>query len=262
VDTWRVTRNPASKLTINEPADAASKRLPFSIGQLTTIFSAPLFTGCEDDEAGYAKPGNKVIRRGRFWVPLISLWTGMRLGECCQLHVDDIIDEDGIPCILINDDNEPGGDEADRKRVKTQAGKRFVPVHPELVKIGFLTFVATQRRAKEKRLFPEITPDTHGYLSGTFSKWFNDPRRFLGKLKMAGTGVAFHSFRHTYRDALREASIPLERVRALGGWKRDSDGEEAGYGRGLRAKTLYEDINKVSYPGLDLSHLYQPHRSQ
>lgn len=70
------------------------------------------------------------------------------------------------------------------------------------------------------------------------------------------TGVSFHSFRHNYRDALREAEIGLERVRALGGWRRDSDGEEAIYGKGLKAATLYREIEKVRYAGLDLIHLY------
>jgi len=107
------------------------------------------------------------------------------------------------------------------------------------------------RRAKgERRLFPELEPDSLGYLSGTFSKWFNDKRRFLGKLGMAGTGVSFHSFRHNYRDALREADISLERVRALGGWSRESEGEEAIYGKGLKAFTLAREVQKLRYQGL------------
>ena len=69
-------------------------------------------------------------------------------------------------------------------------------------------------------------------------------------------GVSFHSFRHNYRDALREAEIGLERVRALGGWRRDSDGEEAIYGKGLKAATLYREIEKVHYVGLELKHLH------
>ncbi len=194
--------------------------------------------------------------RGRFWVPLLSLWTGMRMGECCQLHVDDVTTLDGVPVILIDDAGEPGADEADKKRVKTVAGKRFVPVHPELQRIGFLVFAEAMRGRGEKRLFPELKPDALGYLSGPFSKWFNDKRRFIGKLDMDVKGVAFHSFRHNYRDALREAEIGLERVRALGGWRRDSEGEEAIYGKGLKAATLYREIEKVGYAGLDLTHLH------
>ena len=163
---------------------------------------------------------------------------------------------EGVPCIFISPSAEGRDDDADRKRVKTAAGRRFVPVHPELEKIGFLSFVAEARRKGEKRLFPELEADKQGYLSGNFGKWFNDKRRFLGKVGIAGSGVSFHSFRHNYRDALRQIDISLQKVRALGGWRRDSDGEEARYGKGLTAAVLYEDIKKVSYGGLDLSHLY------
>lgn len=256
VKNWRVTRNPAEGLALPDDRDERDLRHPFTTKQLQAIFSAPLYTGCRDDEEGYARPGPNVIRRGRFWVPLLSLWTGMRLGECCQLRTEDVITYDGVPVILINDAGEPGDDEADKKRVKTEAGKRFVPVHPELQRIGFLEFVEKLLTKGQTRLFPEIRPDSLGYLSGTFSKWFNDKRRFLGKVGVTQAGVSFHSFRHNYRDALREAEIGLERVRALGGWRRDSEGEESIYGKGLRAATLYREIKKVDYQGLDLSHLH------
>lgn len=256
VKNWRVVRNPAEGLALPDDRDQRDLRQPFTIDQLKAIFNAPLYTGCQDDEEGYAKPGPNVIRRGRFWVPLLSLWTGMRMGECCQLHVDDVTTLDGVPVILIDDAGEPGADDADKKRVKTEAGKRFVPVHPELQRIGFLAFAEAMRGRGEKRLFPELKPDALGYLSGPFSKWFNDKRRFIGKLDMDVKGVAFHSFRHNYRDALREAEIGLERVRALGGWRRDSEGEEAIYGKGLKAATLYKEIEKVGYAGLDLTHLH------
>jgi hypothetical protein len=42
----------------------------------------------------------------------------------------------------------------------------------------------------------------------------------------------------------------------LGGWRRDSEGEEAIYGKGLKAATLYKEIEKVGYAGLDLTHLH------
>ncbi|WP_419951293.1 DUF6538 domain-containing protein [Methylobacterium sp.] len=256
VKTWRVTRNPAEGLAITDTRNQRELRHSFTPYQLQAIFNAPLYTGCRDDEDGYATLGSHVIRRGRFWVPLLSLWTGMRLGECCQLRTDDVTSYDGVNVILINDLTDGQEDETDRKRVKTEAGRRFVPVHPELERIGFLNFVERQRARKERRLFPEITPDSQGSLSGTFSKWFNDKRRFLGKLGLVQEGISFHSFRHNYRDALREAGIPLDCVRALGGWRRDSDGEEAIYGNGHRAQTLYGHIQKIKYPEIDLSRLY------
>lgn len=256
---WRIERNPAEGLQVFDPVEDVDRRKSFTTAQLQTIFSAPLYTGCKDDEGGYATPGPNVIRRGRFWVPLLSLWTGMRLGECCQLRTDDVREEQGVLCIFIHDTAEPGEDESDRRRVKTASGRRFVPVHPELIRIGFPAFVAAQQTNGHARLFPEIEPDSQGSLSGTFSKWFNDRRRFLGKVGLSGQNVSFHSFRHTYRDALREADISLERVRALGGWKRDSGGEESAYGSGALGITpavLLADVTKLEFPELNLSHLY------
>jgi hypothetical protein len=87
VKNWRVIRNPAEGLAIPDDRNQRDLRSPFTIDQLKAIFAAPLYTGCKDDEEGYGIPGPKVIRRGRFWVPLIALWTGMRLGEVCHASV-------------------------------------------------------------------------------------------------------------------------------------------------------------------------------
>ena len=70
----------------------------------------------------------------------------------------------------------------------------------------------------------------------------------------------FHSFRHTYRDAMREADIPDEKVQALGGWS--SGKTEDDYGNGFKASTLAAEVEKISYPDLDLSHLYPVHTAR
>ena len=69
--------------------------------------------------------------------------------------------------------------------------------------------------------------------------------------------VSFHSLRHGFRDALREAGVPIDATRALGGWAR-SGGIEERYGQGTRAATLAHWMAKVDFPGLDLSPLAQP----
>lgn len=70
VKSWRVIRNPAEGLALPDDRDERDLRQPFSTAQLQAIFNAPLYTGCQDDEEGYAKPGPNVIRRGRFRLPL------------------------------------------------------------------------------------------------------------------------------------------------------------------------------------------------
>ena len=119
-----------------------------------------------------------------------------------------------------------------------------------------MDFVARRRGDGGRKLFAELQRSSTGYFSDPFSKWF---RRFLERSGAARPKTCFHSFRHCYRDALREARIDHEVALALGGWSsgNGNDGGEvaAQYGRGYRAETLLTAIRMVSYPQLDLSHL-------
>jgi len=91
-----LSRNPARGLRLADMVAKRDKRLPFSPAQLQTIFDSPLFRGCVDGGRGYSKIGDERPRNARFWVPLIGLHTGARLGEICQLDVADIRVVDGI----------------------------------------------------------------------------------------------------------------------------------------------------------------------
>lgn len=242
-----IEKNPATGLRLaSDGVKRKDKRLPFTVADLKAIFAAPLYSGCLDDGAGYNRPGPNRPRRGRFWVPLVSLYSGMRLNEVCQLTEDDIAVEDGTDIILVR------SDEDGVKRVKTSAGHRFVPIHPELKRLGFLDHVATVREKQpaKARLFPELTTASTGYISDNFSKWFAN---FLDKVEIKDNRKNFHSFRHTFRDGLREAEISQERVRELGGWS--SGSTEDDYGSGTRPSTLAQEIAKVRYDGLDLTPL-------
>lgn len=224
------------------------KRWPFAPNDLKAIFRAPIYTGCKNDGYGYNTPGPNIIRRGRFWTPLISLFSGMRLNEICQLSLDDFVKEDGVDIILIRE-----SEDDDAKRVKTEAGIRFVPVHPELRRIGLLEYIDARRKADAATapVFPDLPVGSTGYRSDPFSKYF---AKFLDHVGVKHPKKVFHSFRHSYRDAMRDAKVPPEEVRALGGWS--TGNTEDDYGKGFRASALAETIERVKYPELDLSHLY------
>lgn len=232
-----IDRNPAKGLGVENP-NGAGRREPFTLDQLRAIFSAPLYTGCMDDEHGYAKPGPNRPRRARFWIPLLSLFHGLRLNEACQLRADDVAERDGVPVLLIR------AADADQK-VKTRAGHRIVPLHPEIGRLGFLKFVEDARKAGRQRLFPELKQDARGYYSDGFQKWFS---RFLDGCGVEGR--SFHCFRHTWADRLRDAGVPEDRRNALGGWA--DSGIGARYGKGFPMRMLAADIACVSYPGLNL----------
>lgn len=251
-----IQKNHAKGLSVKEDTKKKDKRHGFKLEQLEKMFSAPIYTGCKDDGRGYSKVGTAKPRNARFWIPVIALFTGMRLNEICQLHTEDIAVEDGVDVILITmEDAADGGDS--EKRVKTKAGVRYVPIHPELKKIGFMAFAERAKKAGQKRLFPELKLSAEGYFSVEMSKWFG---RFLDSLGITGKGYVFHSFRHTFRDALRIAEISRDAALQLGGWAADSVDED--YGDGLPADVLFQNLSKVGYKGLDLSHLYLPEKHE
>jgi integrase len=256
--TWAVNegfidRNPAKGLGVVDTTNRKDKRQPFTPKQLQAIFTAPLYTGCQDDDYGYAKPGDARPRRGRFWVPLIGLFSGMRLNEICQINTEDVRIIDGNLCFVVTAEAIKGTDD---KRLKTGSSERVIPVHPTLLAAGFEEYISEQRRKRNAKLFPELLPAKTGYYSDVFSKWF---RRFLQKAEASAGRTCFHSFRHNFRDALREARVDRELALALGGWAGDNGdmGSESAefYGRGFRASTLLEAISKVRYPELELGHL-------
>ncbi|MCH8614869.1 hypothetical protein LZ016_01945 [Sphingomonas sp. SM33] len=108
------------------------QRLPFASKELKAIFSSPLYRGCEDDGRRFAIRGPNIIRRSRYWVPLIALYSGLRMGEILQLtpaHVRK--SASGTRYFLLTRD----------MTLKTAAAEREVPIHNELIRLGFVDWV-------------------------------------------------------------------------------------------------------------------------
>ncbi|MBV1690476.1 site-specific integrase [Novosphingobium sp. G106] len=251
IDEGYIDRNPLKGLKLRDPVKRRDKRKPFSIEQLRRIFAAPIFTGCKDDERGFSVAGPARPRRARFWAPLIALFSGLRMNEICQLEVSDIVKIDGIACFKVATGLNAAGQQ---KRVKTAASERLVPIHDELARFGFLAFVEAQRIAGEPNLFPDLPLGHLGYRSTALSKWFS---RFLVTAKADAPLTCYHSFRHNFRDGLREAKVDRERSLILGGWTTDgkSSAIADNYGSGYPAKVLAEALNSVRFPLLNLDHL-------
>ncbi|WP_327205837.1 site-specific integrase [Rhizobium beringeri] len=234
----------------------AHKRRSFTINELNAIFRAPVFTGCQNDERGYAKPGPVIIKRSRYWAPLIALFTGMRMGEILQLRVQNIRrSRAGTPFFFLTEElsEDDGDQDFEGMELKTFASRREIPVHSSLVQAGFLNFVDGVRKSGKQELFPEVRSASDGKKSTLFSKRFS---RFLQKagVKPEGSGNCYHMFRHTMRDAIRRCHISEEIADAIQGWSRDSKTGRT-YGEGFEADTLATDWERLRFEGLEIDHL-------
>src|SRR5262249_988006 len=85
-----VTINPFEGVKPQVGTVAREERDPFDTEELKAIFAPPPFTGAKS-EHHWLQPGDKVLNStGKFWVPLIAAYTGMRLMEIVQLHAGDV----------------------------------------------------------------------------------------------------------------------------------------------------------------------------
>ena len=85
----------------------------------------------------------------RYWITLLSVYSGARLNEVCQLNVSDISKTDRIWTMNINDDSED-------KSIKTKSGNRVIPLHPKLLNLGFLNYFNQIKNQNQEKLFPQL----------------------------------------------------------------------------------------------------------
>ncbi|MDO5622994.1 MAG: tyrosine-type recombinase/integrase [Paracoccus sp. (in: a-proteobacteria)] len=83
-----------------------------------------------------------------YWVPLIARLSGMRSEEILQLKPANIRSLDGVYYFEI--------ERGTGQSVKSENGKRLVPIHSQLLELGFLELVAHQRRLAKRRIFDTI----------------------------------------------------------------------------------------------------------
>lgn len=183
-----------------------------------------------------------------YWLPLLGLYTGARLNELAQLHIDDIIEIDKLWCIRIDDIH-------DDQRLKNQSSRRIIPIHASLLELGILKYIDTLATDGKLRLFPTLTSHRDGY--GHYaSRWFERLRTKLG-LTHTGKKIDFHSFRHTVADELKQANTAEHITAALLGQVNDNI-TYGRYGKEVPLATISKALNNVNYPSIASISRYAP----
>lgn len=167
------------------------------------------------------------------------------MGEIIQLRTDDVREDSGVLHFRLVDEYED-------QRLKTANAYRRIPVHPDLIRFGLLDLIQLRRDNGEIRLFPDLAMGKDGYYSSSFSKFYG---RFLVAVGVKDPKTSFHSFRHNFEDACRDAEMPAEIMNTLQG--HSEKGMAARYGKGYVLPKLDEWVRRVKYDGLDLEYLYK-----
>ena len=179
-----IPKNPWRGLDIKAHTEAP--RQPWSDEFLTKLFSHPIWTERlipKDTKAGGS---------AAYWLPLLGLYSGARCSELCQLRKADISKESGYWMMQIQ-----AGDPS--QRIKTIAGRRAIPLHDELLRLGFIQYWDS---IEQGNLWPKL-PKREGKAGGYFSQYFSELRTQLG----IPSSTNFHSFRHSARTNLVWAGV-------------------------------------------------------
>ena len=160
----------------------------------------------------------------RLLIALISD-TGMRLSEAVGLVWDDVALVHEYPHIDLKP--HPW------RRLKTSSSKRLVP----LVGASLEAVKVMHRQCDNSFLFKSYASEdgcNGNSCSATLNKW----------LKQHVSDAVIHSFRHSFRDRLRNAGVQSEMIDQLGGWSRQTVGQ--GYGMGFAIANLFSSMPQLS----------------
>ena len=215
--------NPVAGLSISKRG-AKTTRLPMDIEDINVLLNSRVYSENYRTKSGSGEAA--------YWLPLLALFTGGRLGELGQLLVSDIKQKEDIWYLSINEHD-------DGKHLKNKSSTRLIPIHQKLIKIGFLKYIDS---LKSNKVFPELIADTHGSLTGNWSKWFSRYKKSIG---LTDTRKVFHSFRHTFKDALRNSDVDEALSDALTGHTNGSVGRR--YGKGYTLEKLNKAIQSIEY---------------
>lgn len=145
-----------SRIAIKQSA-SIDTRPPWKKVHLECLFHSPLYLGGGDalQRLIVPKGAARVWHDAAYFAPLIWYYTGACREEICGLEIADITIDHPVPHFEIKDNLTRGrdGEVAGEKR---EARRRHLPIHPQLIRLGFIDYVKAIRDEGHVALFPEL----------------------------------------------------------------------------------------------------------
>lgn len=170
-----------------------------------------------------------------YWAPLIARLHALRSEEILQLKPADVKCDDGIHYFDIA--------RGTGQSLKSQNARRLVPLHSQLIELGFLTLVELQRKRGATRIFDRAKRSKTKRLSftGNFTKTFNYRRRTNG---IYDPRKDLHGLRTTFHQKMADALVPDTARRYLMGHRNDDVGITNYLPEGFALATLKQCIER------------------
>lgn len=173
-----------------------------------------------------------------YWPPLLALLSGARLGEICNLEIDSIKVIEGVHTYEILDG-------------KTVESERVVPIHSELLKLGFWDYVEALRMKGETYLFPGRS-SRDAVAKSVGRQW----GMWVDRCGIKDRRKTFHSFRSTAITDLHNTSATAPAIRKAVGHSTEAlAGSHGTYVRGAVLRTLTEAIEKLQHQTINFDAL-------
>ncbi len=133
-----------------------NKRPPWKPEHMKCLFSAPLWTGGGGQLHRLdANAGADVYHDAAYWLPLLLYYTHATLNEIAGLRADEVIYDDIVPHVVIQDNDIRAEDGIDGGEKNEYRG-RAIPLHKEILRLGFIEYVRAIRAEGPVALFPEL----------------------------------------------------------------------------------------------------------
>ena len=171
-----------------------------------------------------------------YWVFLLGIFSGMRTNEMCQLRLSDLKKIDKIWFMFVED--------SENTKVKTESSIRKIPLHPQLIELGFIDYVGNLRKKKKTRVFWELREDRDGFASKV-SRHYNE--KFLPAIGVwEKHKKVLYCTRHTFINKLYSEKVDENVIKTLVGHEKEFTMKHYG-GDPFTPEVLLEEISKVNY---------------